>query len=256
MKPAMCLDYRGAFTSLRGILTVVCRPCMQSMRSDMHTMHLRVDELKRLAPTTTNTVRRACGVMECRRRSRPWPVRRASSLQHLEFEAPELDCSLRWQQEQDHDVKFSVGRLGRAPFLTSCARCPVADIVDCAEAADASRRMRGRRRRLETTMMPCSPFQGARSSLTGDCLICASCMSSWRIEHFRARAYSATLSAGRGDGGWRRSACGRLRIAGRDRLKFLHGQSTAGIESLTAGQGCDTCFITAQVPDGSHLCML
>jgi len=43
-----------------------------------------------------------------------------------------------------------------------------------------------------------------------------------------------------------RSACGRLRVSGRDRLKFLHGQSTADIQALTEGQGCDACFTTAQ----------
>jgi glycine cleavage system aminomethyltransferase T len=37
-----------------------------------------------------------------------------------------------------------------------------------------------------------------------------------------------------------RSHCGRLRLAGGDRLNFLHGQSTADINRLKPGQLCDT----------------
>lgn len=37
-----------------------------------------------------------------------------------------------------------------------------------------------------------------------------------------------------------RSHWGRLRLAGDDRLAFLHGQSTADIEALVGGAGCET----------------
>lgn len=37
-----------------------------------------------------------------------------------------------------------------------------------------------------------------------------------------------------------RSHCGRLRLGGEDRQRFLHGQSTANLEALAPGQGCDT----------------
>lgn len=37
-----------------------------------------------------------------------------------------------------------------------------------------------------------------------------------------------------------RSTCGRIRVSGDDRLSFLHGQSTADINALKPGQGCDT----------------
>jgi hypothetical protein len=43
-----------------------------------------------------------------------------------------------------------------------------------------------------------------------------------------------------------RSNWGRLRVTGRDRLSFLHGQSTADVTKLAEGQGCDTVFVTAQ----------
>ena len=37
-----------------------------------------------------------------------------------------------------------------------------------------------------------------------------------------------------------RSHWGRLRVSGADRLKFLHGQSTAHFLGLQPGQGMDT----------------
>ncbi|KAI7836281.1 hypothetical protein COHA_009869 [Chlorella ohadii] len=43
-----------------------------------------------------------------------------------------------------------------------------------------------------------------------------------------------------------RSHCGRLRLSGEGRLAFLHGQSTADIQALQPGSGCDTVFVTAQ----------
>lgn len=43
-----------------------------------------------------------------------------------------------------------------------------------------------------------------------------------------------------------RSHWGRLRLAGDDRLSFLHGQSTNDIQALQPGAGCDTVFVTAQ----------
>ncbi|KAK9827660.1 hypothetical protein WJX81_004517 [Elliptochloris bilobata] len=43
-----------------------------------------------------------------------------------------------------------------------------------------------------------------------------------------------------------RSHWGRLRLSGSDRLKFLHGQSTAHFLGLQPGQGLDTVFVTAQ----------
>ena len=44
-----------------------------------------------------------------------------------------------------------------------------------------------------------------------------------------------------------RSHWGRLRVTGRDRLSFLHGQSTAKLAELQPGQQTDTVFTTAQV---------
>ncbi|KAI3429808.1 hypothetical protein D9Q98_010121 [Chlorella vulgaris] len=43
-----------------------------------------------------------------------------------------------------------------------------------------------------------------------------------------------------------RSHWGRLRLAGEERLTFLHGQSTADVKDLQPGSGCDTVFVTAQ----------
>lgn len=37
-----------------------------------------------------------------------------------------------------------------------------------------------------------------------------------------------------------RSHWGRLRLSGEGRLAFLHGQSTADIQALQPGSGCDT----------------
>ncbi|XP_058731583.1 putative transferase At1g60990, chloroplastic [Vicia villosa] len=47
---------------------------------------------------------------------------------------------------------------------------------------------------------------------------------------------------------------GRIRVSGDDRVKFLHNQSTANFESLQAGQGCDTVFVTptARTIDIAH----
>lgn len=42
-----------------------------------------------------------------------------------------------------------------------------------------------------------------------------------------------------------RSHWGRVRVAGADRLQFLHSQSTADIKALRPGQGADTVFVTA-----------
>ena len=42
-----------------------------------------------------------------------------------------------------------------------------------------------------------------------------------------------------------RSHWGRLRLAGDDRLAFLHGQSTNDINALTPGTGCDTASRSA-----------
>lgn len=44
-----------------------------------------------------------------------------------------------------------------------------------------------------------------------------------------------------------RSHWGRLRICGDDRLKFLHGQSTADFLSLQPGSGCRTVGLSASV---------
>ncbi|CAK8578689.1 unnamed protein product [Lathyrus sativus] len=47
---------------------------------------------------------------------------------------------------------------------------------------------------------------------------------------------------------------GRIRVSGDDRVQFLHNQSTANFESLQAGQGCDTVFVTptARTIDIAH----
>ena len=45
-----------------------------------------------------------------------------------------------------------------------------------------------------------------------------------------------------------RSHWGRLRVTGRDRLSFLHGQSTAKLTDLQPGEQTETVFTTAQVP--------
>lgn len=42
-----------------------------------------------------------------------------------------------------------------------------------------------------------------------------------------------------------RSHWGQLRLAGGDRLSFLHNQSTNALKALTPGQGCETVFVTA-----------
>ncbi len=42
-----------------------------------------------------------------------------------------------------------------------------------------------------------------------------------------------------------RSNWGRIQVAGDDRLRFLHNQTTNAFEQLTAGQGCETVFVTS-----------
>ena len=42
-----------------------------------------------------------------------------------------------------------------------------------------------------------------------------------------------------------RTAWGRIKVAGDDRLNFLHNQSTNNFQILKPGQGCDTVFITS-----------
>jgi tRNA-modifying protein YgfZ len=38
---------------------------------------------------------------------------------------------------------------------------------------------------------------------------------------------------------------GKIQVGDRDRLRFLHNQSTADFEKLQAGEGCDTVFVTS-----------
>ncbi|XP_073124325.1 putative transferase At1g60990, chloroplastic [Henckelia pumila] len=47
---------------------------------------------------------------------------------------------------------------------------------------------------------------------------------------------------------------GRIRVSGRDRIQFLHNQTTANFECLSEGQGCDAVFVTptARTIDLSH----
>lgn len=42
-----------------------------------------------------------------------------------------------------------------------------------------------------------------------------------------------------------RTAWSRIRLAGADRVRFLHNQTTNNIEQLAAGQGCYTVFVTS-----------
>lgn len=42
-----------------------------------------------------------------------------------------------------------------------------------------------------------------------------------------------------------RSDWGRVRISDADRVRFLHNQTTNDFQSLAAGQGCDTVFVTS-----------
>ncbi|MBD2525986.1 folate-binding protein YgfZ [Nostoc sp. FACHB-133] len=42
-----------------------------------------------------------------------------------------------------------------------------------------------------------------------------------------------------------RTAWGRIKVAGDDRLTFLHNQSTNNFQILKPGQGCDTVFVTS-----------
>ncbi len=42
-----------------------------------------------------------------------------------------------------------------------------------------------------------------------------------------------------------RTAWGRIKVAGDDRLNFLHNQSTNNFQTLKPGQGCDTVFVTS-----------
>ncbi|MEH1810478.1 CAF17-like 4Fe-4S cluster assembly/insertion protein YgfZ [Nostoc sp.] len=42
-----------------------------------------------------------------------------------------------------------------------------------------------------------------------------------------------------------RTAWGRIKVAGDDRLNFLHNQSTNNFQILKPGQGCDTVFVTS-----------
>jgi len=44
---------------------------------------------------------------------------------------------------------------------------------------------------------------------------------------------------------YNRSHWGRIKVGDRDRLRFLHNQSTNDFESLKSGQGCDTVFVTS-----------
>jgi len=44
---------------------------------------------------------------------------------------------------------------------------------------------------------------------------------------------------------WDRSHWGRIRVEDRDRLRFLHNQSTNDFQGLSPGQGCDTVFVTS-----------
>ena len=41
------------------------------------------------------------------------------------------------------------------------------------------------------------------------------------------------------------SAWGKILVGDRDRLRFLHNQSTADFEQLKSGSGCDTVFVTS-----------
>ncbi|KAJ6827645.1 putative LRR receptor-like serine/threonine-protein kinase [Iris pallida] len=47
---------------------------------------------------------------------------------------------------------------------------------------------------------------------------------------------------------------GRIRVTGEDRIQFLHNQTTAKFDSLSAGEGCDTVFVTptARTIDLAH----
>ncbi|MBT9311651.1 CAF17-like 4Fe-4S cluster assembly/insertion protein YgfZ [Leptothoe kymatousa] len=42
-----------------------------------------------------------------------------------------------------------------------------------------------------------------------------------------------------------RSHWGRIRVAGADRLRFLHNQTTNAFQQLAPGQGCETVFVTS-----------
>ncbi len=42
-----------------------------------------------------------------------------------------------------------------------------------------------------------------------------------------------------------RSHWGRIRLTGADRVRFLHNQTTHNIEQLSAGQGCNSVFVTS-----------
>lgn len=42
-----------------------------------------------------------------------------------------------------------------------------------------------------------------------------------------------------------RSHWGRIQVAGADRIRFLHNQTTNNFNSLKSGQGCDTVFVTS-----------
>ncbi len=44
---------------------------------------------------------------------------------------------------------------------------------------------------------------------------------------------------------YNRSHWGRIKVSDKDRLRFLHNQSTNDFESLKPGQGCDTVFVTS-----------
>jgi tRNA-modifying protein YgfZ len=41
------------------------------------------------------------------------------------------------------------------------------------------------------------------------------------------------------------SKWGKIIVSDRDRLRFLHNQSTADFENRQAGEGCDTVFVTS-----------
>ena len=42
-----------------------------------------------------------------------------------------------------------------------------------------------------------------------------------------------------------RSHWGRIQVAGADRLRFLHNQTTNAFQQLSPGQGCETVFVTS-----------
>ena len=53
-----------------------------------------------------------------------------------------------------------------------------------------------------------------------------------------------------------RSSWGRLRVSGEDRLRFLHGQSTASFLALQPGQGCETVRASSPGSRAADQCRL